>query len=180
MVMKTIYVLRDPRDGCVRYVGATQSALYRRCATHRGMSRCMTSRVAVWLRELLEQGYRPTIEKIEEPTSDWENAERAAIARYRATGVDLLNETDGGMGCLNCVPGEETRAKRSKTLKARYANDPAQMAARQALMREAGRSLNSRKAASARMARIWADPEQAAAMRERMRGAKARKVLAPC
>jgi len=57
----------------------------------------------------------------------------------------------------------------------RYASDPAQMAARRELMLNAARSPQARAAASARMTRIWSDPKLAAEMRERMKGAKARK-----
>lgn len=154
--MKRIYVLIDPRDCAVRYVGATQSKLYRRCATHRAMSKKTTTPVAGWIRELMALGLRPQIRPFGDPTDAWEGAERQAILHFRGQGADLLNVADGGMGCHGVIPSSTTRTKRSATLKARYANDPAQMAARQELARCAGRSEAARRSASERMTAKWA------------------------
>jgi hypothetical protein len=155
-VSKTIYALFDPRDGRVRYIGATSSKLFRRCATHRAMCRKTKSPVAVWVASLLDAGVRPSIRRVFGPTEEWEQAERDAITAHREAGCELLNVTAGGMGCHGLIPSKETRAKRSATLKARYANDPQQMAERQELARKAGRSEAARKAASDRMTAKWA------------------------
>lgn len=171
MGVKTIYLLRDPRDGRVRYVGATSNRLAKRLQLHVILSAKTTTRCAAWIRELTAARMAPSIEEIL-VADDWQTAERAAIAGLRAAGADLLNMADGGMGVSGCRPSDATREKRSATLKARYANDPAQMAARQELMRNAGRSQASRKAASARMTAIWSNPERAADMRARMKKAR--------
>lgn len=174
MTYKTTYCLRHPKSGAIRYVGATTD-LIRRLANHVAQSSYQTHPCAVWVRSLVAQGLRPTIHLLVGPSLDWARYEREYIKLFRAEGKRLLNMTDGGLGMAGCKPGAMTRAKRSRTLKTRYANDPIQMAARQELARKAARSANGRAAASARMTAIWANPERAAAMRKCMQGAKARK-----
>jgi hypothetical protein len=175
VVKKRIYVLQHPKSGAVRYVGATVSNLPKRLALHLAMMNKNTSKCAAWLRGLAARGLRPTIQQVTKPVEHWERAETRYISLYRAQGKHLLNMTDGGRGQRNCFPDAATRAKRSSTLKARYASDPTQMAKRQELMRCAARHPNARAAASARMTRIWSNPKLAAEMRTRMKGAKARK-----
>lgn len=153
--MKRIYRLRDPRDGAVRYVGATSYTLRKRLQMHVTLSVRNTCLSAAWVRELVALRLQPQVELIAE-TDDWQAAEQDAIASARAAGAQLLNQTDGGMGVRGCKPSEATRAKRSATLKARYANDPAQLAARQELARQAARSDAGRRAASERMTAKWA------------------------
>lgn len=165
--MKRIYVLCHPKTNTIRYVGATSyKHLNSRLKVHIAMAiKGATSKVAAWIRRLHEQGLHPTIQLLEGWTYAWEAAETRCIATYRQAGAKLLNMADGGMGPWGCKPSDATRSKRSVTLKARYANDPAQMAARQQFARDAARSPQSRAAASARMKRLWADPEFVARMR---------------
>jgi hypothetical protein len=175
-VTKTIYVLRDPETQAIRYVGATTYPyLNSRLKVHVAMCREGTSPCALWVRGLVDRGLSPVIEAVRKTTEDWEAEEREAIVEFRAAGHDLLNVALGGMGCHGVIPNEATRAKRSRTLKDYYANNPEAMAERQELMRRAARSDAARTAASNRMRGIWSDPEKAAGMRERMKGAKARK-----
>lgn len=170
---KTVYYLRHPKTGVLRYIGATSTSLARRLAGHLAMSVHGTSRCAIWIRSLRAQGLRPEIIRLIGPTEYWAFHERRFIEDRRAEGKNLLNMADGGPGgASGCRPSSETRAKRSTTLKTRYANDPIQMTARQELARKAARSANGRASASARMTAIWADPERAAAMRKCMRGVK--------
>jgi hypothetical protein len=177
-MLKVIYCLRDPDTRAVRYIGATKQTLAKRLSVHLALCHRTTTSCARWLRGLLAGGKRPVIERIEGPVDDWQEAERRWIAQYRPI-ADLLNQTDGGMGCHGCRPADASRAKRSASLKQRYA-DPVAMAERQELARRAGRSTAGRAAASARMRSIWSDPELSSAMRERMRGAKQRKRDASC
>jgi hypothetical protein len=114
------------------------------------------------------------MQAISSDMSDWQEAERAAIARARLEGHHLLNQTDGGLGMLGCVPEKPTRLKRSRTLKQRYAQDVLQMQQRQELARSAGRSEASRDASRSRMTKIWSDPVLAEKMREAMRGKQKR------
>jgi len=160
MALKELYVLIDPRDGSVRYAGATSYRyLSSRLSVHVKMCHKNTSRCAMWVRELLAAEQRPIIQS-RGRMLDWQQAERDLIASLRAAGADLLNMADGGLGVPGCKPSQETRAKRSATLKARYAKDPQQMAARQALARQAGKSEASRRAASERMTARWAARRQ--------------------
>lgn len=175
-VKKTIYVLRDPESKAIRYVGATTYPyLNSRLKVHTAMCGKNSSPCALWIRGLQDRGLKPIIEAVRQTGDDWQADERAAIAEFRAAGHDLLNVALGGMGCHGVIPDEATRAKRSKTLKDYYANDPVAMEERRELMRRAARSDAARVAASNRMRGIWSDPEKAEAMRARMKGAKARK-----
>lgn len=172
---KTVYYLAHPKSGAIRYVGATSSSLAKRLANHIGQARFLKHKCARWVKALLGKGLRPCIVHLVGPTQHWVFHEKRFIEIYRADGKRLLNMTAGGLGAAECFPSAETRDKRSKTLKKRYADDPAQMAVRQALMIQAARSPAARRAASKRMTAIWADPKLAAAMRARMKGSKIRK-----
>ena len=178
-MVKTIYILRHPESGSIRYVGATVTPLSQRLSVHIAMAHKNTSKCAAWIRSLLARGLKPLIAGVH-TTMYWQEAERETILQYRALGYRLLNMTAGGLGVLGCKPSSATRAKRSATLKARYANDPVQMAARQELMRNAARSPAARAAASARMRAVWADPKRAADMRVRMTGVPKTKRSATC
>lgn len=109
--MKTwhIYVLRDPRDNAVRYVGVTTNARKRygsHLKTKDGTPR------ATWIRELLAADLAPTIEIIESgDVADYQAAEKHWIARFRADGCRLTNTTEGGNGTAGYEPTPEVRAK---------------------------------------------------------------------
>lgn len=60
----TIYVLKDPRDGVVRYVGQTEYGLRDRLIGHVS-ERHSTRRVSEWVSALFSLGIRPTIETLE-------------------------------------------------------------------------------------------------------------------
>lgn len=152
---KELYVLIDPRDGRVRYAGATAYRLAKRLQMHVTLSRRNTSRSAAWIRELADADLRPIIET-RGIVIEWQHAEQDLIAALRADSADLLNMADGGLGVRGCRPNDETRQKRSRTLKKRYADDPKQMEARRELARQAGRSEAARRSASERMTKRWA------------------------
>jgi hypothetical protein len=182
---KLIYVLKDPTDMSVRYVGCTSADLRQRLSVHISPAaldqRIQNPRVA-WLRSLLRKGLKPIIEAVETvpPNESWQDAEIRTIAMFRSMGESLTNSTDGGLGVRGCYPSEQTRKKRSLTLKERYAKNPDQMERRQEMARNAGRGDASRDVASKRMAAIWADPALAEQMRARMRGARSRKRMDRC
>lgn len=110
--MVEIYELHDPRDGIVRYVGQSRSAV-KRLRWHLWAAQYgYRGRVYNWLRVLLNLGLKPTIAivvRCEEIEAD--EAERAQIAARRAEGCDLTNCTDGGGGRRGWSPGPDTRAK---------------------------------------------------------------------
>jgi hypothetical protein len=56
----TIYLLEDPRDGLIRYVGSTVKPLVARVSGHVSTARAgVQTPVAAWVRDLLLVGLRP-------------------------------------------------------------------------------------------------------------------------
>jgi hypothetical protein len=203
--VRVIYALADPCTLAVRYIGVTSKPPKERLARH--ISEAMaapvdsTSHRIRWLRALIKAGNKPTLSVLRTVSGDdaWQSAERAEIARAKAGGARLVNGTDGGDGTTGRKwrPGAELKkrladamrgkkmspescARKSQTLRAKYANDPAAMTMRRAMAAQAARSKNGRAAASARMTAIWSDPELSYQMRARMRGARARKRALQC
>lgn len=110
-----IYVLIDPRDGRVRYVGKTERPK-NRLASHLSPSRFrqQENHRTAWIGSLLRSGLKPIFKLIDAGIGDgWAEAERAWISEFRANGADLVNGTDGGEGTMGRrVPlSPEHRAK---------------------------------------------------------------------
>ena len=109
-----IYILRDPANAEVRYVGKTTMPK-RRLRGH--LTGCMSreSHAARWLRKLIAGGVEPLMEIVEtienSNDEDWQNRERFWIAHFIQLGCRLTNATDGGIGGLKM--SEETRRKMS-------------------------------------------------------------------
>lgn len=100
----TIYTLTDTRDGEIRYVGATELPLSMRLQYHVNDANSpdkQSPRVR-WLRGLMKEGLKPTIEKVDsvENTSSDEAGKREDkwIEFYEEQGCDLLNVRGGGAG----------------------------------------------------------------------------------
>ena len=91
-----IYVLKDRRNGDVRYVGVTRN-LQQRLADHTSFrkSNATVSRLKAWL---IEHGSTPVAEAIDftDKSDEWSDLERYWIAEYFLRGADLVNTTDGG------------------------------------------------------------------------------------
>jgi hypothetical protein len=140
-----IYVLIDPRDGAVRYVGKTSHPCTRR-SDHMSEARGSTGNHRLhWLRALLALGLEPSLEVIEEVAGNGNEEERRWIAAYREEGHDLVNATDGGEG-VAMTPEVRARigaAKRGST----HTDASCQQMSASASVR-------------------WARPEQKAAMSE--------------
>lgn len=116
--MITIYALKDPRDGVIRYVGKTKNALSKRLTAHRNEKR--QTRKCRWLAKLRRDGVEPAVVVLEEvQETTWEESERFWIKWCRISGFDLTNHTDGGDG----VGGLDTEARRrvSERMKIRMA-----------------------------------------------------------
>ncbi|MCC6361844.1 MAG: hypothetical protein IT450_24175 [Phycisphaerales bacterium] len=96
----TIYALKDPNTGAVRYVGKTVTPLRERLKGHLSDARVGRSSTHVmnWLRLLLRAGQKPVIEPLEVVPAgkDWEIRERYWIERGRALGWSLVNISLGG------------------------------------------------------------------------------------
>lgn len=117
-----VYVLRDPSTLQVKYVGVTCQKPRARLAVHVSAARYREkSPVRSWIKGLLKQNQRPLMEVIETVPQggDWQEAERAWIARYRSDGVQLKNITEGGDGARGVVVTPEARAALSRALKGR-------------------------------------------------------------
>jgi hypothetical protein len=98
---RIIYVLVDPRNREIRYVGQTVSGLKRRRAAHVSKARNSTRNLHVynWLRQLDRLGLYPLIEEVEsgEWTVEYTNLREAMwIAAVRESGSDLTNLHQGG------------------------------------------------------------------------------------
>jgi hypothetical protein len=95
----TIYALRCPTTGRVRYVGKANDPA-KRLLSHIRTARRTTIRrtpVMCWLTKLAQDGLRPEMIVLETVPEgqDWKDAERRQIAAHRAAGA-LLNVADGG------------------------------------------------------------------------------------
>jgi hypothetical protein len=120
-----IYVLIDPRDFEVRYVGMTTRPLRVRLNAHMRDRRGDNYRIR-WINALRREGLRAIIAEIEEvPVEDWAKAERKWIAFYRAAGSRLVNATDGGEGILGWKPTPEQRRKIGELSRLKF-QDPRQ------------------------------------------------------
>jgi hypothetical protein len=89
-----IYGLYCPRTGALRYIGKARRASAR-LRQHLRECRRRDYPVHRWIRKLLAEGLMPRVEVLAR-TPDWRTAEREAIQKARAEGLDLLNVADGG------------------------------------------------------------------------------------
>jgi hypothetical protein len=87
-----VYILRDPRDNAVRYVGRTRDRAARLRAHILGSPAHKNRRKNDWIRELLEAGLKPVMEPVQSGSGNGSlAAETRWIFRYRQSGADLLN-----------------------------------------------------------------------------------------
>lgn len=97
------------------YVGITTTPIQVREAAHvtAAFRRQKNNACAQWMRECIEAGQRITLLPLESiPTDgDAEAAERFWIEYFAAIGVDLTNETRGGLGHLGHRLSAATREK---------------------------------------------------------------------
>lgn len=94
-----IYALRDPRTNQIRYVGKSNNPTVR-CKNHMHEGGFHNKAKRQWAEELRKQNLRPSIEILEECTSqNWKNRETYWIKTLRLEGHALLNIAKGGNGC---------------------------------------------------------------------------------
>jgi hypothetical protein len=108
-----VYVLIDPRDDLIRYVGVTVRSKRLRMNEHLSKARKGgQSYRDSWLRQLLDLKLKPKLQVIETvDESEWEAAEKRWIKHFKDAGARLTNLTDGGEGNPGYVPTPELRAK---------------------------------------------------------------------
>lgn len=88
--LAAIYVLRDPRDGAVRYIGMTAAVNHRQGA-HARLS-AHSRALAAWKAELAAEGLAPAFAVLETvPGEQARQTEREYIDFARSEGHDLLN-----------------------------------------------------------------------------------------
>lgn len=115
-----IYVLKDPDSHQVRYVGKTVQSLIVRLGQHIYDSKSKKNHRAYWIQKLVNGGKLPLIEEID--SCSWEDSsalETFYIAKYKAEGADLINQTEGGEGTLGKIVSTETRKKQSESMRKR-------------------------------------------------------------
>src|SRR6266404_62520 len=97
--MADIYILIDPRDDLIRYVGGTCRTAEWRFKKHLMATNAQTN-CGKWIRELRSVGLKPIMQIIETVYDGlWRARERFWIANYRTVyGADLINQHAGGNG----------------------------------------------------------------------------------
>jgi hypothetical protein len=99
METTNIYILIDPRDNKVRYVGKANN-VSQRYQAHLNKARKHQIHKASWIKQLKELNLRPILEVIDiVPIDEWIFWETYWIAQFKAWGFDLINYTSGGDGC---------------------------------------------------------------------------------
>lgn len=119
--MVFIYVLKDPTDLKVKYVGKTALSINKRYSQHIHNWKRKSGRLNKlnsWIKSLANLNLLPIIEIIDEVSDDnWIEAERGYIRLFKAIGCNLKNCTLGGEGTCGYKMTEESINKRNITLK---------------------------------------------------------------
>jgi len=92
-----IYVLIDPRDLSIRYVGKANNPKQRLSTGHLS-DKCNCPRVS-WIKSLKKLGLKPVEEIVDEVSMDeWQFWEQHYISLYKSWGFNLVNWAEGGLG----------------------------------------------------------------------------------
>jgi len=120
----TIYGLRCPDSGIIRYVGKAVDVSFR-FYQHTHWNKNEDTKKARWIKKLATQGKTPEVVVLETTTNkEWKKRERWWIAHFRALGIDLTNTTDGGDGGpYGFKQSEETRKKKSEIRKGKHLSE---------------------------------------------------------
>lgn len=125
----TIYGLRCPINGEIKYVGKAVDAT-KRCAQHTSSKELKKeTHKTHWLRKLLKNGLYPEVVVLETVENDkWQEREIWWIAHLRSQGAKLTNIRKGGNGFqFGDTHSEETRKKISKAGKGRVTSEETRM-----------------------------------------------------
>ena len=99
METTNIYILIDPRDNKVRYVGKANN-VSQRYKAHLNRARKHQIHKANWIKQLKELNLKPILEVVDiVPIDEWIFWETYWIAQFKVWGFDLINYTNGGDGC---------------------------------------------------------------------------------
>ena len=114
-----IYILLDPRDGAIRYVGMTTIGVVERLSQHVRERNSSDSHKNKWLRKLNSSGLKPEILCVDiVDAENWEIAEQWWIRRMKESGFNLVNSTAGGDGFIE-LPREIVLAGAKKSSETR-------------------------------------------------------------
>jgi hypothetical protein len=95
--MNYIYVLKDPITNEIRYVGKSINP-HDRCRKHISEAKLTgaNNHRVNWIKSLLNDGLKPTMEIIDGIQGDWEWLEQYWISQFITWGFNLTNGTFGG------------------------------------------------------------------------------------
>ena len=116
-----IYVLIDPRDNIIKYIGKTVKSIHERYKSHiyqwkrdKGRHNKLNS----WIKSLAIVGLKPIVELIDECDElNWKDYERGYIRLFKSFGANLKNSTEGGDEPPKNCNSPEAKIKRLETLK---------------------------------------------------------------
>lgn len=97
----SIYVLKHPITGDVRYVGKTVKNLKHRLTQHVSDIKRTNTYKSNWIKSLIDNNLYPVIEEIDK--TSWEKSQELEtyyICYYKSLGYKLCNHTLGGEGTL--------------------------------------------------------------------------------
>jgi|ERR1041385_4379089 hypothetical protein len=115
----TIYGLKDPRTGEIRYVGHTVSAITDALAKHLRECHLELTARECWLIELGHSGFEPELVVLEQGQGDWEKASKRWVGDLISRGAALTNMGDGGKGASGTIGGDRKRQILSQKMKGR-------------------------------------------------------------
>lgn len=88
----------EPGTGAIRYVGKSDTPLKRFKRHQSDKKKCHRTN---WIKGLQTRGLSPILEILDTvPIVEWQFWEREYIKVFRATGMNLVNGTDGGEGVV--------------------------------------------------------------------------------
>lgn len=113
-----IYILIDPRNNLVRYVGKTNN-IKKRYRAHNNITRDKSTHKRNWINELKNIGLKPLMEVIDVVyIDDWPYWESYWINQMKVWGFKLVNSTTGGDGTTFGNSGSFKKNERGKAVSA--------------------------------------------------------------
>lgn len=171
----SVYALRDPRTGIIRYVGrsVTPQQRYKMHinTARRGTGRRANKKLLEWINSLFDELLEPEFVILEMCSSEEElNAREIVwIRRLRELGVPLLNIKVGGQAASGWKKSEESKVAHSAGNRKRF-SDPDQRTNHSKSAKKRWSDENERIAQSLRMVEVQARPEVKAKISEALKG----------
>jgi group I intron endonuclease len=124
--MKTIktyiYILIDPRDNLIKYVGKTINPSVRFNTYIKQAKKGKRNNLVInWVKSLLKLDLKPNMEIMDEIDGEWEWLEQYWISQFKTWGFTLKNMTEGGDA--NPMDNLDVRIKISNHMKNIFRND---------------------------------------------------------